>query len=313
MNLLAARLMIQSQLHSNGFDPTTYTAFVLDNALADCGEELARKTVCLFRTDTISLATGVSTIAPGSLPTGFRPDRFKTAYLTGSNVHVDAYPSGYYNPDLVEGAPIIPMGIRRRATLINRSFEQLNEQAIFWRDQTGQPSDIAFSTRLGVGAVVPVPDDTYNLTLKWNDLFATAAWRQGTRGAWAVGTQYYPGDIVEAGSSGSVTTGTIYQGTTPNLAVAPSSNTTTWVSLGAGTLTAAAGITINLVDDYLRPVLLYGAPSRLQYNEPGNAYAMNARAQWDAFVLSMKEEGDLGESVIQAEPTARGGGYAFQY
>ncbi len=65
-------------------------------------------------------------------------------------------------------------------------------------------------------------------------------------------------------------------------------------------------VTFNIVDDYMRPVLIYGAPATLQYNDVTSKYAMNAKELWADFIRTMAAKGDLGEKVIDRSPAQRG-------
>ena len=82
---------------------------------------------------------------------------------------------------------------------------------------------------------------------------------------------------------------------------------TNWTIGGAGTESFL------LPDDYMYQLLRYGAPSKLQYNEPGNDYCVNAAKKWEEFIASMTSKGDLGEQAAQRMPANRDEGFGMEY
>jgi hypothetical protein len=82
---------------------------------------------------------------------------------------------------------------------------------------------------------------------------------------------------------------------------------TTWSIGGGGTESFL------LPDDYMLQLLRYGAPSKLQYNEPGNDYCVNAAKKWEEFIASMTSKGDLGEQAAQRMPANRDEGFGMEY
>lgn len=74
---------------------------------------------------------------------------------------------------------------------------------------------------------------------------------------------------------------------------------TNWTIGGSGTENFL------LPDDYMIQVLRYGAPSKIQFNEPGNAYARMASEKWALYIRSMASKGDYGEQVAQRGPANR--------
>ena len=71
INLAIARVTVRGWLRSNGYDATLYTDSQIDQAIADCGEEVARKTILLRKTSQITLTINDNTLP--AMPTNFRP------------------------------------------------------------------------------------------------------------------------------------------------------------------------------------------------------------------------------------------------
>ena len=308
MNLIQARQTTRAWMRSNGYDTSLYADAIIDRAISDCGEELARDTILLQKVSDIALTVNISDLP--SMPTGFRPDRLMSAYLSGDNVVV-VPPQWGYSPYTQIGAPSNTYG-SPRSQLGLIAFQQLQELEYAYRTAipngvsgtvtlfTQQPQLMAFIDRFGTcGKVFPCPDQNYTMKMVWNDLFTN--WVIGTQGAWSASVMYQPGDVV---SSGGDTYQALIQNT--NIAVGTAS---TWLDNGAGSLTAPGSVTFQVPDDYMQPILIDGAPGKAQFNEPLGAFGERALERWNAFVRKMADKGDLGEKFFQMEPARRGGGY----
>lgn len=314
-SLLTARLTVRTFMRQNGYDTTLYNDYQIDNAIADCGEQLARETRLLQIVGTLTLGMGSITLP--TMPANFRPDRLMSAYLVGDNIQVFPRNGQFYSPYFSQSAPVAAPGVNR-SMLDLAPYQQVLTETYAFRTPvtsgtvtlfTGQPQKIAFKDRTGNGIVFPQPDQNYSAEMIWNNLFAT--WTLGTQGPWSSTVTYQPGDVVSTG-------GHNYQAlvnSAANLNQTPASSPTYWTDLGAATaVTPPDAVTFPLVDDYLRAILMFGAPSRIQYSEPLGGYAARAREQWDAFVKEMGSRGDLGENYFQRAPANRDwGNYAEDF
>jgi hypothetical protein len=151
---------------------TAYTDAEITDAIQTVCDEFIRITKCTKRVDTISLTAAAAGVLP-TLPTGFRPDRLISAYLTGSNVVSSS--SGYYNPIYGEGRRD-GWGPPYSATLGVIPYQQLIEMK-YTGAVTGQPQYLAFSSGVvesAAGEVFPVPGETYTANLLWFKAFSTA-------------------------------------------------------------------------------------------------------------------------------------------
>ena len=304
--LLQARARVRAWLRSNGYDSTLYPDAIIDTAISDCGEELARLSILLQQNSDLTLTNGSPALP--AMPTGFRPDRLMSAYLIGDNVQV-VPPQWAYAPYCQIGAPANIYG-NPRSQLGLMPYQQLLELEYAYRTAipqgsggsptlfSGQPQIMAFTDRTGIGKVFPCPNQDYTMRMVWNALFTN--WTIGTQGAWSASTVYQPGDVVSSG-------GNLYQAIIQNSNIAVGT-ASTWTSLGAGSLTAPGSVTFQIPDDYLNTLIIWGCPATVQFNEPLGAFAESARVKWNKFVKDMGDQGDLGENFFQQEPAQRGGG-----
>jgi hypothetical protein len=69
---------------------------------------------------------------------------------------------------------------------------------------------------------------------------------------------------------------------------------TSWT---AGTESGVGSIVFNLPDDWMRPILMHGAPAELQANEPEHKYTTVAWQRYTTFRDAMLDAGNLGAHV----------------
>lgn len=296
INLRSARRIVRLYAR-NAQDSTMYSDEQIDIALQTAADELILKAGILPRMDTFTAATNVYLLP--SMPANFRPDRLRRAYLTGSNVQVSApVPLDPHYADYSRGAYLGGMGQPNTCDLTLASVQNILD----WLYSSGgaskgQPQSMAFDQRTATGYLYPIPDQNYTVNLWWNDLFAT--WPAGSQGTYSSAVTYNNGDVVEV-------SGTLYQSIQgSNLNHAPASNAAFWQSLGSGTGTDPAAFTFNVVDDYLRGVCQFGAPAKMQWNEPENGYAASAQQKWDTYIQSLVGKGNLGNQEIISRGVAR--------
>jgi hypothetical protein len=132
----------------------------------------------------------------------------------------------------------------------------------------------------------PTPSDDGTITVVYAPV--QAAWQFGTKGAYAAGTTYYIGDLVDS-------SGIVYRSLTDNnTGNTPASSATSWESQGAGSLIAPGSITTVIPDAYLGQLLEYGAFGALQRKLPEHAgIAGPAFEQYRAWRDSMRGVGSI--------------------
>lgn len=143
-----------------------------------------------------------------------------------------------------------------------------------------------------LAALYPAPSIDYNVTLRWWIPFTV--FTLGTQGAYSSAVTYYPGDVVSNSSR-------TWQCKVTALAQTPTAGTY-WNDLGANTLVAPAGVTLNIPDDVLSEILTCGAPAQLQKNQPEHKYAADAWATYLALESSYIGAGGLGGNFNQTDP-----------
>jgi hypothetical protein len=192
MNVQTARQYVQQFARSAG-STDEYPVIELDRAIKMACDEFISESKYLKTVDTLTLTSGSDALP--TLPTGFRPERLLSAYLTGSNVTVsggisrDSSWPGYYLDDSTREYT----GEARRAALNISPYERLLDLK-YGIGESSQPTSIAFSSHTA-GIVYPTPDENFTLVLRWVGFVTT--WTDGATDSTTVATTInLPDDIL---------------------------------------------------------------------------------------------------------------------
>src|ERR1035437_1536612 len=169
LNLITIRQTCR-QFARNALGSTQYPDQQIDVAFSQRADELIRRAWLLLTLNQIS--TTASSNAVPTMPTNFRPDRIKQAYLTGSNVVITPWTGPGYSPYYSIGAPVNPNCLYRTAKLQLPPFLDVLNRTLAYQANPplGQPTDIAFDQLSGSGLFWPTPDQIYTVNIQWNQL-----------------------------------------------------------------------------------------------------------------------------------------------
>lgn len=289
-------------------------------------DELIRRTRCIQQIDTMTVVNAATALV--GVPANFRPDRIVAAYLTGANVKVVwGFPTygSWFDTYYSQGAPSYSDITAYNTTAILNPTDYLPlYNRVLGEHFSSQPSYIAFdSWAVGAattGIVYPIPDDNYTIKLRWTPFFT--AWMPGRvftpvatatiSGGLVTGITSTPGGAFTDAPTVTITGGG-GTGATATAVLDPLHNTGTVSSYkitapGTGytsvpTVTVVGGspdLLLNIPDDMIRSILMYGAPSLLQYNIPEQAFATEAFKRCEQYIISMMGAGSLGARTAVA-------------
>jgi hypothetical protein len=269
MNLTTARSYIAQWLR--GESGVAFNAAEYDRALLTQGDDFIRR--ARFGVQVSNLTISDSTEALPAFPTGFRPDRFLSAWL------IDA-----------SSVPVRQLSLISQLELRERQYQHGISDSI--------PEYLAFLTNT-TGELYPVPDQAYTLKLEWLPFFDS--WTEGIAQTTAVLSGSGLASItVNHGGYYASTPAVTFSGGGGSGAAATAVLTdnvlTSFTSITAGTgytsaptvlLDGVATSTVTLSaipDDILRPILIYGCGALLQANMPQEPYAALSLKKYEELI-----------------------------
>lgn len=138
------------------------------------------------------------------------------------------------------------------------------QDAVSQNSSTGTPKMIGFIDSI-TAKLYPVPKSDGTITCVYAPL--QTPWTLGTQGAYSSSATYYPGDVVSSA-------GTLYSAISTNTNVSLAT-TSTWMNLGAGTLTPPQSISSAVPDGLLGELVGIGIAPMLQQVDLKQAQAVS--------------------------------------
>lgn len=270
ITLASARDYVRQWLR--GESGVAFNAREIDRAMMTQGDDLIRRSRVGVQLSSLTLTANDEALP--AFPSGFRPDRFMSAWLIDSS-----------------GIPLPQLNVISHVELRERQYQH--------GTSASRPEYIAFSTHTA-GVLYPKPDAAYTMKLEWLPFFDS--WTEGI------------GQVTATVSGGAITAFTISDGgfyaTAPTVTFTGGGGSGASVTAtltdnaisgftigsgGSGYTTAptvllngvsAATVTITaLPDDLTRRLLLYGVPALLQLNMPQEPYTGIAMKEYEKLVL----------------------------
>lgn len=205
--------------------------------------------------------------------TSFTISNAGTGYTSVPTVLLDGVANNYTPAEVADGIEIPGIGDLR---YLQRCSE------------TGTPTHLAFNN-LTTAQVYPTPKADGALSVIWSPPFTDFV--PGTQGAYSASVNYYLGDVVSSG-------GILYTCIQSGIAQTPASSPLYWTSLGAGTLTAPASVTLNIPDTLIDGVLFFGAGCGLVAPLSEVADKTGIMAAYERHVFNSMGRGGLGAKVF---------------
>ena len=273
MTLTQARSYVRQWLR--GESGVAFNAAEYDRALLTQGDDFIRR--ARFGVQVSTLVISDSTEALPTFPTGFRPDRFLSAWLIDS-----------------DSVPVAQLSLISQLELRERQFQHGVSDSI--------PEYLAFLTNT-TGELYPAPNAAYTMKLEWLPFFDS--WTEGIAQTTAVlsGGGLASITIADGGYYASTPAVTFSGGGGSGAAataVLTDNVVTSFTSITAGTGyttaptvlldgVATSTVTISAVpDDILRKLLITAVPGLLQINMPQEPYSKLALEQYEQLVVECR-------------------------
>lgn len=197
-----------------------------------------------------------------------------SGYTTAPTVLINGVANNYSPSQVADGIEIIGIAEIRQKQGCSTS--------------TGTPAALGFKN-MTTAVLHPKPAADGALVVTWRPPFTDFV--PGTQGAYSASVNYYLGDVVASG-------GTLYTCIQSGLNQTPASSPTYWTSLGAGSLTAPASVTLNIPDMFIDGVLLFGAGASLVATLAEISNGKGLMALFEQHIQMSAGRGGLGSKSI---------------